>query len=144
MAQYGQHNTMSYLNNDKLRIYINYYYAVFQPSTDKRKKDLFNSERKEMVKAGEAMFKQNLKRGSVFLRNASRNDDSYYVRPMFELVWPPFIGWCMYVWCFLAHVFVHFKFSNYWLSLSMSLRRGGQPNIGNLRRSLYDILVLEW
>lgn len=45
-----------------------------------------------MVKAGEAMFKQNLKRGSVFLRNASRNDDSYYVRPMFELVWPPFIG----------------------------------------------------
>jgi hypothetical protein len=97
MAQYGQHNTMSYLNNDKLRIYINYYYAVFQPSTDKRKKDLFNSERKEMVKAGEAMFKQNLKRGSVFLRNASRNDDSYYVRPMFELVWPPFIGWCMYV-----------------------------------------------
>ena len=66
--------------------------SVFQPSTDKRKKDLFNSERKEMVKAGEAMFKQNLKRGSVFLRNASRNDDSYYVRPMFELVWPPFIG----------------------------------------------------
>ena len=65
---------------------------VFQPSTDKRKKDLFNSERKEMVKAGEAMFKQNLKWGSVFLRNASRNDDSYYVRPMFELVWPPFIG----------------------------------------------------
>ena len=50
-----------------------------------------------MVKAGEAMFKQNLKRGSVFLRNASRNDDSYYVRPMFELVWPPFIGRCMYV-----------------------------------------------
>lgn len=67
-----------------------------------------------MVKAGEAMFKQNLKRGSVFLRNASRNDDSYYVRPMFELVWPPFIGRCMYVCmmllgtCIRSFHFMHF------------------------------------
>jgi len=67
-------------------------FVVFQASTDKRKKDLFNTERKEMVKAGEAMFRQYSKRGSVFFRNSSRTDDSSYVRPMFELVWPPFIG----------------------------------------------------
>jgi brefeldin A-inhibited guanine nucleotide-exchange protein len=66
-------------------------FIVFQASTDKRKKVLFNDERKEMVRNGEAMFKQASKKTSVFVRNLSRNSEAY-VRPMFEVVWAPIIG----------------------------------------------------
>lgn len=66
-------------------------FIVFQTSTDRRKKVLFNDERKEMVRNGEAMFKQASKKTSVFVRNLSRNSEAY-VRPMFEVVWAPIIG----------------------------------------------------
>lgn len=68
-------------------------FVVFQTSTDKRRKDAFNHERKEMVRAGEAMFKQKSKanRGSVFLRKQGNSDEAY-VRPMFEVVWAPITG----------------------------------------------------
>lgn len=66
-------------------------FIVFQTSTDKRRKDAFNDERKEMVRNGEAMFKQASKKTSVFVRNPSRNSEAY-VRPMFEVVWAPIIG----------------------------------------------------
>lgn len=64
---------------------------VFQVSTDKKKKDAFNNERKEMVRAGEAAIKMNSKRGSVFVRNTAVSDESY-VRPMFDIVWPAVIS----------------------------------------------------
>lgn len=66
-------------------------FNVFQTSTDKRRKDAFNDERKEMVRNGEAMFKQASKKTSVFVRNLSRSSEAY-VRPMFEVVWAPIIG----------------------------------------------------
>ena len=66
-------------------------FNVFQTSTDKRRKDAFNDERKEMVRNGEAMFKQASKKTSVFVRNISRSSEAY-VRPMFEVVWAPIIG----------------------------------------------------
>ncbi len=66
-------------------------FVVFQATSDRRKKDAFNTERKEMVRAGEAMIKLNSKRGSVFVRNSALSDEAY-VRPMFEVVWPPVIG----------------------------------------------------
>lgn len=64
---------------------------VFQVSTEKKKKDAFNNERKEMVRAGEAAIKMNSKRGSVFVRNTAVSDESY-VRPMFDIVWPAVIS----------------------------------------------------
>jgi brefeldin A-inhibited guanine nucleotide-exchange protein len=66
-------------------------FNVFQTSTDKRRKDAFNDERKEMVRNGEAMFKQASKKTSVFVRNSSLSSEAY-VRPMFEVVWAPIIG----------------------------------------------------
>ena len=67
-------------------------FNVFQTSTDKRRKDAFNDERKEMVRNGEAMFKQASKKTSVFVRSVSRSSGEAYVRPMFEVVWAPIIG----------------------------------------------------
>jgi brefeldin A-inhibited guanine nucleotide-exchange protein len=65
-------------------------FVVFQSANDKRKKDAFNNERLEMVRAGEAMIRQGKKRGSVFVRSNISEDS--YVKPMFEIVWPSIIG----------------------------------------------------
>lgn len=68
-------------------------FVIFQATTEKRKKDAFNNERKEMVKAGEALMKLNMKRhSSIFLRNTANSGDEAYARPMFEVIWPPMIG----------------------------------------------------
>ena len=67
-------------------------FVMFQTTNDRRKKDAFSHERKEMVRAGEAMIRHNMKRASsVFVRNSASSDEAY-VRPMFEIVWPPVIG----------------------------------------------------
>ena len=67
-------------------------FVVFQATSDRRKKDAFDSERREMVRAGEAMFKRaGNKRGSVFVHNLESSNDAY-VRPMFDVMWPPMIG----------------------------------------------------
>ncbi|KAJ1434054.1 hypothetical protein B484DRAFT_477107 [Ochromonadaceae sp. CCMP2298] len=66
-------------------------FVIFQATTEKMKKDAFNVERKEMVRAGEAMIKLSAKRSStVFVR--SNESDEAYARSMFEIVWPPMIG----------------------------------------------------
>jgi brefeldin A-inhibited guanine nucleotide-exchange protein len=65
--------------------------SLFQSGTDKRRKDAFNHERKEMVRASEAMFRQKMKRGSVFVKNSAPTDEAY-VKPMFEVVWAPITG----------------------------------------------------
>lgn len=68
-------------------------FVMFQATTEKRKKDAFNNERKEMVKAGEALMKLNIKRnGSNFIRNPIADGVEAYSRPMYEVVWPPMIG----------------------------------------------------
>lgn len=74
-------------------------FVVFQATNDRKKKDAFNSERLEMVKAGEAMFRQASKRGSTFLRNTGENGviENKYVKPMYEITWPPVIGVISYV-----------------------------------------------
>lgn len=67
-------------------------FVMFQATTDKMKKDAFNQERKEMVRAGEAMIKLSAKRNSTaFVRNSTQSDEAY-ARPMFDIVWPPMIG----------------------------------------------------
>lgn len=66
-------------------------FVVFQSLNDKKKKDAFNNERKEMVRAGEAMIRQGKKRGSVFVKNVPMNEEAY-ARPMFEVAWPPILG----------------------------------------------------
>ena len=65
-------------------------FLVFQTSSDKRRKDAFNNERKEMVRASEAMFKQKVRRGGR-MRTSDDTDDAY-VRPMFDIVWAPITG----------------------------------------------------
>ena len=65
-------------------------FNVFQLSTDRRRKEAFNDERKEMVRNGEAMFRQ-AKKGNAFVRNLSRSSETY-VRPMFEVAWAPILG----------------------------------------------------
>jgi brefeldin A-inhibited guanine nucleotide-exchange protein len=91
-------------------------FVVFQSQSDRKKKDAFSYERKEMVRAGEAMIRQNKRKNSTFLpanqvlstsssassasgKNGGVGGDSgrgineeVYVRPMFDLVWPPVIG----------------------------------------------------
>ena len=68
-------------------------FVMFQATSEKRKKDAFNNERKEMVKAGEALMKLNIKRnGSNFIRNPTAVGVEAYSRPMYEVVWPPMIG----------------------------------------------------
>lgn len=67
-------------------------FVVFQTSVDKRRKDAFNDERLEMVRAGEAMFKQKTKVGKAFVRHSTRSSDDTYVRPMFEVAWAPTLG----------------------------------------------------
>lgn len=62
-------------------------------STDKRRKDAYNDERKEIMKAGEALFKQNMRSkraASVFVRAAGT--DEAYVRPMYEAAWPSMLS----------------------------------------------------
>jgi len=66
-------------------------FVIFQSLADRKKKDAFNIERKEMVRAGEALIRQNKKRNSTFVTKVSSTDESF-VRPMFELVWPPVVG----------------------------------------------------
>lgn len=94
-------------------------FTVF--GSDKRRKDAFHNERKEMVKAGEAMIKLSRKkaanaRKSVYVRtggNSNPNNnpnlglglgydmeavdtnvsaDEVYVKPMFDLSWAPMLG----------------------------------------------------
>eukprot|EP00981_Chlorochromonas_danica_P013923 scaffold7101_cov242-Ochromonas_danica.AAC.2 len=68
-------------------------FIVFQSISDRRKKDAFTHERKEMVKAGEAMIRQMKKRTSVFLHNHSVKDEIYaYIKAMYEIVWPPMLA----------------------------------------------------
>lgn len=63
---------------------------VFQSIVERKKKDAFSHERKEMVRAGEAMIRQMKKRASVFLKNDSVKDEVYsYIKAMYEIVWPP-------------------------------------------------------
>lgn len=69
-------------------------FAVFQPSLqDKKRKEAFDDERKEMVRASEEMFKQTNRKDNIFLRtgNDSRSDEAY-AKPMFEIAWPPILG----------------------------------------------------
>ena len=68
-------------------------FSVFQSSVDKRRKEAFDDERKEMVRASEEMFKQSNRKENVFLRTGydSRSDEAY-ARPMFEIVWPSVLG----------------------------------------------------
>ena len=65
-------------------------FNVFQVSTDRRRKEAFNDERKEMVRNGEAMFRQ-ARKGNAFVRNLARSSEAY-VRPMFDVVWAPILG----------------------------------------------------
>lgn len=65
--------------------------GVFPISFDKKRKDAFNNERKEMVRAGEALFKQKNRRGTLYVRKANQSDEMY-IRPMFEVVWAPIMG----------------------------------------------------
>lgn len=65
-------------------------FVVFHSVSDRKKKDAFNNERKEMVKVGEAMFRQKRK-NSTYVQNRQINEE-VYVRPMFEIVWPPVVG----------------------------------------------------
>jgi brefeldin A-inhibited guanine nucleotide-exchange protein len=60
-------------------------------SADTKRKEAFSDERREMVKAGEAMFKQKSKLGNTFV-HTSKESDEEYVRPMFEVSWAPMIG----------------------------------------------------
>lgn len=66
-------------------------FVVFSGSVDRKKKDAFNSERKEMVRQSEALIRQKKTRASVFVKTVSTNDD-VYVKSMFEVVWPPVLG----------------------------------------------------
>jgi brefeldin A-inhibited guanine nucleotide-exchange protein len=66
-------------------------FVVFQSLSDRKKKDAFNMERKEMVRVGEALIRQSKKRNSTFVTKVATNDESY-VKPMFEIVWPPVVG----------------------------------------------------
>lgn len=69
-------------------------FAVFQPSLlDKKRKEAFDDERKEMVRASEEMFKQSNRKDNIFLRtgNDARSDEAY-AKPMFEIAWPPILG----------------------------------------------------
>lgn len=90
-------------------------FTVF--SNDKRRKDAFHNERREMVKAGEMMIKQSRKKvrqGSVYVRSSSQinteiteanlyngggqialgvgGGDEVYVKPMFDVSWAPMLG----------------------------------------------------
>ena len=67
-------------------------FGVFQVSNDKRRHDAFNDERKEMVRAGEAMFKKKSKSNKIFLRQSSPSHDDAYLSPMFEVTWAPVLG----------------------------------------------------
>ena len=66
-------------------------FLVFPSSTDKKRKDAYDDERKEMVRISEAMFKQKLKarKNQAFVRTA---DTEAYARPMFEIAWPPMLS----------------------------------------------------
>ena len=66
-------------------------FLVFQTSTDKKRKDAFNNERKEMVKASEAMFKLKQRRDSS-MRTSAPGSHEAYIRPMFDIVWAPITG----------------------------------------------------
>jgi len=80
--------------NKKLKKEEQSSFAVFQVSSDKRRYDAFNDERKEIVRAGEAMFKKNSKStNKVFLRRTSLPpQDDAYLGPMFEVTWAPVLG----------------------------------------------------
>ena len=62
-------------------------------SADSRRKEAFSDERREMVNAAEALFKQKLqsKLGNSFVHTSSASDEEY-VRPMFDVCWAPMIG----------------------------------------------------
>ena len=63
-------------------------------SQDKRRKDAFNDERKEMVRSSEALFKQRSKSKVMDKTVFKHADQSYeaYARPMFEVAWAPMIS----------------------------------------------------
>ena len=67
-------------------------FLVFPSSSDKKRKDAYDDERKEMVRISEAMFKQKLKsrRNSTFVKTAETLEA--YARPMFEIAWPPVLS----------------------------------------------------
>ena len=87
-------------------------FVMFPPSRDSRRKSAFSDERKEMVRTGEAIFKQNLrsKRNSS-VPSGARNGGSIasasvesgtvikdvascepYVRPMVDITWGPMLS----------------------------------------------------
>jgi len=67
-------------------------FVMFQATSEKIKKDAYSQERKEMVRAGEAMIKMSARRSSAaFVRNSAQSNEAY-ARSMFEIVWPPVIG----------------------------------------------------
>lgn len=67
-------------------------FTVFQSSVDRKRKDAFSNERREMVRAGEAMFKQLTRRASSYMRKKTEVSESMYVRPMFDIAWAPILG----------------------------------------------------
>lgn len=69
-------------------------FGVFTVSLDKKRKDAFNSERIEMVRTSEALFRQLQRRGNHFVRKTflTNSEDVMYVRPMFEVAWAPIMG----------------------------------------------------
>lgn len=63
-------------------------------SQDKRRKDAFNDERKEMVRSSEALFKQRSKSKLLDKSSFKHADQSFeaYARPMFEVAWAPMMS----------------------------------------------------
>jgi Sec7-like guanine-nucleotide exchange factor len=66
-------------------------FTVFSGAGERKKKDAFNSERKEMMRQSEALIRQKKSRASVFVKTVSITDD-VYVKSMYEVVWPPVLG----------------------------------------------------
>lgn len=68
--------------------------SSFGFSQDRRKRDAFATERREMVRQSEALMKMKKTRASVFIRNVAASEESYmsYTRSMFEVMWPAILG----------------------------------------------------
>jgi brefeldin A-inhibited guanine nucleotide-exchange protein len=69
-------------------------FLVFPLSQDKKRIDAYNDERKDMIRASEAIFKQRRRNKSMttrrrFLRSQG---DVAYIPPMFEVAWAPMLS----------------------------------------------------
>jgi len=67
-------------------------FMAFPISSEKKRKEAYNDERKEMIRISEAMFRQKVqtRRSSTFIRSDQTLEA--YTRPMFELAWPPMLS----------------------------------------------------